>query len=69
MFDILAHFLYDEINFFYHLLGDGEFAPTGELFTLISEYVCETLPGAEFCDNLMMLIMGVDSNQLNVVSV
>jgi hypothetical protein len=68
MFSIFAHLLYEEIKFFYTLFGDSEFLPTGELFTLISKYVCETIPGGEFCDNLMMLIMGVDSNQLNVVS-
>jgi len=66
MFEFLANVLYDEIKFFYYLFGDAEFAPTGDLFTLISEYVCETYGGGIFCDNLMMLIMGVDSNQLNI---
>jgi len=66
MFDVLAHYLYEEVKIFYDIFGDGEFAPTGDLFTLIAEYVCENLPGAKFCDNLMMLIMGVDSNQLNI---
>jgi len=66
MLDILANILFDELKFFYYLFGDGEFLPTGDLFTLISEYVCETYGGGIFCDNLMMMIMGVDSNQLNI---
>jgi len=66
MLEVLAHVLYEEIKMFHFLFGDGEFMPTGKLFTLISEYVCESYPGGEFCDNLVMLLMGVDSNQLNV---
>lgn len=66
MFEVFAHVLYDEVKYLYYFFGDSEFAPSEELFKLIAEYVCETYPGALFCDNLMMLIMGVDSNQLNV---
>jgi len=66
MFEVLAHLLYGELKLLYDIMGDRTFFPTGDLFTLISEYVCETPQGGQFCDNLMMLIMGVDSNQLNI---
>ncbi|KAI6185492.1 Hydrolase [Aphelenchoides besseyi] len=65
MLQVLAEFLFDEVKFFYWLFGDGEFIPTNKLFNLIAEYVCESKQGTAFCDNLLTLIMGVDSNQIN----
>ncbi|KAI6171167.1 AB-hydrolase associated lipase region and Alpha beta hydrolase fold-1 domain containing protein [Aphelenchoides bicaudatus] len=66
LFDVVAHYLYKELQFFYYLFGDAEFLPTNELVKLIEELVCSTWVGGEFCDNFVMLIMGVNSNQLNV---
>ncbi|KAI6212984.1 hypothetical protein M3Y94_00095000 [Aphelenchoides besseyi] len=65
MLQVLADFLFDEVKFFYWLFGDSEFIPTNKLFNLIAEYVCESKQGTAFCDNLLTLIMGTDSNQIN----
>ncbi|KAI6229992.1 AB-hydrolase associated lipase region and Alpha beta hydrolase fold-1 domain containing protein [Aphelenchoides fujianensis] len=54
MLDVLAKYLWEEVKFFYWLLGDGEFLPTGRLYDMIAEYVCEETGGS-----------AVDSNQLN----
>jgi len=66
LFEVVAHYLYQEIELFYFLFGDGQFLPTGDFMTLISQLVCKNFVGAEFCDDFVMLIFGVDSNQLNV---
>jgi len=53
----------DILKWYYWYYGDSEFVPSEWIISDITKYVCKF--GGEFCDYFVMLIMGVDSNQIN----
>uniref|UniRef100_A0A914YMQ5 Lipase n=1 Tax=Panagrolaimus superbus TaxID=310955 RepID=A0A914YMQ5_9BILA len=49
----------------YDILGDGEFLPQSWVTKLISDFVCSGIVGNDLCDDIMFLLGGPESNQLN----
>ena len=51
-------------------MGHNEFMPSSDLLTLIGQFVChEQAITVEICANVLFMIGGYDSGQLNRVSV
>lgn len=51
------------------LLGINEFLPNNKLFDLVGKLVCEeSSPFNAVCSNILFLICGYDSQQLNEVN-
>jgi hypothetical protein len=56
-------------QFLLDLIGEYEFLPHSELLTIIGEVFCnEQAITVEVCSNVLFLIAGYDSSQLNRVS-
>jgi lysosomal acid lipase/cholesteryl ester hydrolase len=65
MLDYLAIYLYPEFELVYDILGAGQFMPSGWLMKEISKWVCGDNSGEWLCDNIIFLMTGPESNQLN----
>lgn len=65
LLEYVAKFLYPEFEIVFDLLGAGEFLPQSWITRLISDWVCTGFIGNDLCDNIMFLIGGPESNQLN----
>jgi hypothetical protein len=51
-------------------MGHHEFMPSSDLLTLIGQFMChEQAIAVEMCANILFMIGGYDSGQLNRVSV
>jgi len=65
LLEYVAKFLYPELEIIFDLLGAGEFLPQSWITKLISDWVCSGFIGNDLCDNIMFLIAGPESSQLN----
>ncbi|CEF64742.1 Lipase [Strongyloides ratti] len=64
--EFLAKLLYPEIGLVEEILGDKNFMPNNWLIKLANKAVCEKAVIDELCDNMLFLIGGPNSNQMNV---
>ncbi|CAD5223259.1 unnamed protein product [Bursaphelenchus okinawaensis] len=62
----LAKYFYDLVRVGSPFLGNGEFLPNNFLTRTLSKLVCGPKIGTILCDNMLFLITGPDSHQLNV---
>uniref|UniRef100_A0A0N5BNT1 Lipase n=1 Tax=Strongyloides papillosus TaxID=174720 RepID=A0A0N5BNT1_STREA len=67
--EVLAKFLYPEIGLVETILGDKEFLPNNWLMEILNKAVCENFLLKGMCDNILFLIAGPESNQLNATRV
>ncbi|KAE9548821.1 hypothetical protein FO519_007974 [Halicephalobus sp. NKZ332] len=65
LLEYIAKFLYPEFEIVFDILGAGEFLPQSWITKLISDWVCSGFIGNDLCDDIMFLIGGPESNQLN----
>ncbi|KAK0412032.1 hypothetical protein QR680_005992 [Steinernema hermaphroditum] len=66
-FDVVAHTLYPLIDGFSKIFGSGEFLPSNWLMKLVADTICNgPFIGRHICNNVMFLIAGPDSKQLNI---
>ncbi|KAK0427115.1 hypothetical protein QR680_010069 [Steinernema hermaphroditum] len=63
LLEYVAKYLYFEIEVVDYF-GDGEFLPSNWLTKIIADWVCGSW-GSKLCDNVMFLIAGPESHQLN----
>jgi lysosomal acid lipase/cholesteryl ester hydrolase len=62
----LAKWLYYTVDVLYSILGAGEFLPNNWFVKLIADDVCSNKAIEGLCDNIMFLMTGPESSQLNV---
>jgi lysosomal acid lipase/cholesteryl ester hydrolase len=62
----LAKWLYYTVDVLYSILGAGEFLPNNWFVKLIADDVCSDTAIEGLCDNIMFLMTGPESSQLNV---
>jgi lysosomal acid lipase/cholesteryl ester hydrolase len=65
LLEYVAKFLYPEVEIIDDILGSGEFLPASWVTKLISDFVCSGFVGNDLCDDIMFMIGGPESNQLN----
>uniref|UniRef100_A0A0N4ZT72 Lipase n=1 Tax=Parastrongyloides trichosuri TaxID=131310 RepID=A0A0N4ZT72_PARTI len=63
--DVMAKLLYPELGLVETILGDKEFLPNNWLIEILNKAVCENSFIGGVCDNILFLIAGPESNQLN----
>uniref|UniRef100_A0A0N5ATW7 Lipase n=1 Tax=Syphacia muris TaxID=451379 RepID=A0A0N5ATW7_9BILA len=66
MLGVLARKFYYVFEFMEHFLGKKRFLPNTKLTTEIKKIVCTNSVTERICDNLLFLIAGPESNQLNI---
>ncbi|GMR30064.1 hypothetical protein PMAYCL1PPCAC_00259, partial [Pristionchus mayeri] len=63
---VVAEFFLPEFNLWIDFFGEGEFLPSSAFTDLIAKWVCGTTHiGESFCDDVMFLIAGPESDQFN----
>uniref|UniRef100_A0AC35UGS0 Lipase n=1 Tax=Rhabditophanes sp. KR3021 TaxID=114890 RepID=A0AC35UGS0_9BILA len=65
LLSFLASIFSPSVKAFESIFGSKEFFPRNELMTSFEDIICGTQEGSELCENLMFLISGFGSNQLN----
>ncbi|KAH7729926.1 Protein LIPL-1 [Aphelenchoides avenae] len=65
LLSVLAKFLYYEVKLLFQILGPGQFLPNNWFVKLIADEVCASRYITGLCDNIMFLMTGPESNQLN----
>ncbi|GMS85509.1 hypothetical protein PENTCL1PPCAC_7684, partial [Pristionchus entomophagus] len=61
---VLAEWFLPEFDLWIDVFGQGEFLPNSAITDLIAQWLCGGA-GAKFCDNIMWLIAGPESDQFN----
>jgi len=61
----ISEYLYDEFHLLFEVFGDGEFLPNSWIMDLIAKFVCGAANTNQLCDNILFLIAGPESNELN----
>ncbi|CAD6196062.1 unnamed protein product [Caenorhabditis auriculariae] len=66
MLKFMADYFSPEFDGWFDIFGPGEFLPNNWLMQLVSQAICAGLPvEKDLCDNVLFLIAGPESNQLN----